>query len=195
MSMEEKIMHAAFDIFSREGYDSTTTRKIAQAADVNEVTIFRKFGCKGELAKAVIERHKTYTLGYVTDLIGAAESAGLEAGLDVICNGMMKYFTARGNFIISMVFGGWNNDAVSPHIMAVPGELIRMLSGYMERQIRAGKMRRIDTAVASMQMISFLIMLHFSSQTFLPLRPEESSKKIRAYLDIILSGAAMGQGV
>jgi len=37
---EQKILDAAIRMFASEGYDGATTRKIAEAADVNEVTLF-----------------------------------------------------------------------------------------------------------------------------------------------------------
>ena len=42
-STEEKIINATFDILQKEGFEKTTTKKIAREAGVNEVTIFRKF--------------------------------------------------------------------------------------------------------------------------------------------------------
>lgn len=44
-----RILMAAIECFSAEGYRGSTTRKIAQTADVHEVTIFRLFGNKKNL--------------------------------------------------------------------------------------------------------------------------------------------------
>lgn len=40
---KEKILNATFKLISEKGYTSTTTKDIARVANVNEVTIFRKF--------------------------------------------------------------------------------------------------------------------------------------------------------
>lgn len=45
---------AAAEIFSRSGYRGATTRRIAERARVNEVTLFRHFGSKAELIRAAI---------------------------------------------------------------------------------------------------------------------------------------------
>ena len=42
-------MDAAIDLFSQNGFHATTTRMIAQSADVNEVTLFRLFKSKLQL--------------------------------------------------------------------------------------------------------------------------------------------------
>lgn len=50
-----QILEAAKTLFSEQGFKATSTKKIAQAAQVNEVTIFRLFGSKAKLFDAVIE--------------------------------------------------------------------------------------------------------------------------------------------
>ncbi|MBN2737747.1 MAG: TetR/AcrR family transcriptional regulator [Spirochaetales bacterium] len=46
---KEKILSAALDLFSEKGFTAVSTRSIAEAAQVNEVTLFRSFGTKREL--------------------------------------------------------------------------------------------------------------------------------------------------
>jgi AcrR family transcriptional regulator len=49
-----KILDAALQVFAETGYRGATTRRIAQEADVNEVTLFRHFGSKEELIRAAV---------------------------------------------------------------------------------------------------------------------------------------------
>ena len=49
-----RILNAAVSEFAEKGYAGATTRGIAARAGVNEVTLFRHFGTKGELLKAVM---------------------------------------------------------------------------------------------------------------------------------------------
>lgn len=51
---KERIIQAAAQLFSERGYTGATTRAIAAAAGVNEVTLFRHFGSKQALFQAVI---------------------------------------------------------------------------------------------------------------------------------------------
>lgn len=51
----QRILDAAFRLFSVSGYTRTSTRALAAEAGVNEVTIFRHFGSKQNLLRAVIE--------------------------------------------------------------------------------------------------------------------------------------------
>jgi AcrR family transcriptional regulator len=52
----QKLLDAAAKIFSRDGFQGATTREIARAAEVNEVTLFRHFRTREELLKATLER-------------------------------------------------------------------------------------------------------------------------------------------
>jgi AcrR family transcriptional regulator len=51
---DERILDAATRIFAKEGVSGATTRKIALAAKVNEVTLFRHFKSKEELLRQVV---------------------------------------------------------------------------------------------------------------------------------------------
>ncbi|WP_338204315.1 helix-turn-helix domain-containing protein [Candidatus Nephthysia bennettiae] len=52
---EERIVRAFLKLAAERGIDRTTTREVADAAGVNEVTIFRRFGDKERLARAAIQ--------------------------------------------------------------------------------------------------------------------------------------------
>jgi AcrR family transcriptional regulator len=49
-----KIFQAVMEIIAERGYAGATTRQIAEAARVSEVTLFRKYGSKAELVKRAI---------------------------------------------------------------------------------------------------------------------------------------------
>jgi AcrR family transcriptional regulator len=51
----DRLIQAALDLFLSQGIHNTTTRQIANLAEVNEVTLFRNFGNKYGLLQAVIE--------------------------------------------------------------------------------------------------------------------------------------------
>jgi AcrR family transcriptional regulator len=57
----QKLIHAAIELFSTQGVSETTTKQIAEAAAVNEVTLFRQFGNKHGLLLAVIEESEVFS--------------------------------------------------------------------------------------------------------------------------------------
>ncbi len=55
LSARDRIIEAAYKLFSERGYHGTTTREIARAASVSEVTLFRIFGTKEALFEEVLK--------------------------------------------------------------------------------------------------------------------------------------------
>jgi AcrR family transcriptional regulator len=60
-STRQRLIQAALQLFAAQGITETTTRQIAELADVNEVTLFRQFGNKHGLFLAVIEDTQIFT--------------------------------------------------------------------------------------------------------------------------------------
>ena len=54
MERRDELLRAAASVFARHGYRGSTTRRIADEAGVNEITIFRQFGTKDALIHAAI---------------------------------------------------------------------------------------------------------------------------------------------
>src|SRR5215470_10715420 len=53
--LRQQILKTAIRLFAQKGFRGTTTREIALAAGVNEVTIFRHFASKQDLYSAILE--------------------------------------------------------------------------------------------------------------------------------------------
>jgi AcrR family transcriptional regulator len=56
MSTQHRILDAALRVFEEAGFRGATTRRIAEEARVNEVTLFRHFGTKDDLLVAAMNR-------------------------------------------------------------------------------------------------------------------------------------------
>ncbi|GLB46292.1 TetR family transcriptional regulator [Philodulcilactobacillus myokoensis] len=56
ISTDDKIINAFKKLLIQNGYAETTTRKVAEEAQVNEVTIFRHFKNKENILKEIINR-------------------------------------------------------------------------------------------------------------------------------------------
>jgi len=91
---ETKIFSAALDILIAHGYEGATTQKIAEVAEVNEVTLFRKYGSKAGLFEKVIEHQLADT-----PLNKPAHSGNLEADLLAIVEAYIETNETHGNII------------------------------------------------------------------------------------------------
>ncbi len=68
----QRIIRTAINLFGKIGYSSTSTRAIAEAAEVNEVTLFRHFGSKKNLLMACMQSFNagSFTSRFESDLTG-----------------------------------------------------------------------------------------------------------------------------
>jgi AcrR family transcriptional regulator len=62
MHRREDILDAAAQVFAQHGFRGSTTRRLAEAAGVNEITIFRQFGSKEALIREAMQ-HLTQSNG------------------------------------------------------------------------------------------------------------------------------------
>src|SRR5512138_775793 len=56
MNLRDQLLDAAVRVYAEVGYRGATTRRIAQEAGVNEITLFRHFGSKDTLLHEAIAR-------------------------------------------------------------------------------------------------------------------------------------------
>jgi len=60
-STRQRLIHSALELFATQGVTETTTKQIAELAEVNEVTLFRQFVNKNGLLLAVIQEAAVFT--------------------------------------------------------------------------------------------------------------------------------------
>jgi AcrR family transcriptional regulator len=72
-STRQRLVQSALELFALQGVTATTTRQIAERAEVNEVTLFRNFGNKYGLLRAVIEESEAFE-SLATALLASAIS-------------------------------------------------------------------------------------------------------------------------
>src|SRR3954470_5718380 len=65
MNRRDEILAAAAGVFAQHGFRGSTTRRIADAAGVNEITIFRQFGSKEALMREAMQ-HLTQSANLAT---------------------------------------------------------------------------------------------------------------------------------
>ena len=58
MTVRDELLTAAARVYAEAGYRGATTRRIALAAGVNEITLFRHFGSKDALLREALTRNQ-----------------------------------------------------------------------------------------------------------------------------------------
>lgn len=142
----EKILDAAAALFASRGYAATTTRAIAEAAGVNEVTIFRTFENKLGVLKALGERLGRRQAGRAA--ASAPPSDDVRATLLGYARQEIAGALEDGGLAMRLAY-----DAQSvPEVAALIGEAVPSnlagLAAYFEEQQQAGRLRAdIDARV------------------------------------------------
>ncbi|MGV3517554.1 TetR/AcrR family transcriptional regulator [Luteitalea sp.] len=147
MDVREQLLEAAVKVFAIAGFRGATTRRIAQEAGVNEVTLFRQFGSKeGLILEAVLRSVERLQDEAVLPTVPINPAAEL---LDWTTRHFE--FVLRNNRLIKAAMA----DAQSHPDMACIGDRIgtsieHTLRAYLERLRDAGLCAPdVDIAVAS----------------------------------------------
>ena len=99
----ERLLQAAIALFSTQGVRETTTRQIAERAEVNEVTLFRQFGNKHGLLLAVIEQSEVFSTLKHLDRISPVEGETLRSKFRQYAEGRLQAFAQLPEFMLSVV--------------------------------------------------------------------------------------------
>jgi AcrR family transcriptional regulator len=183
----QRIIQAAAQVFSAHGYTGATTRAIAAAAGVNEVTLFRHLGNKQGMFQAVI--------GQFSALPGLAALEGQLTG------DYRQDLTAIGRHFLAMMHR--NRQAIlmtmvevqrQPEIRGIaahpPAQQRQMLGQYLRGQMARGVVRDLPDPELAAQMF-FGMFFEYSINQLLadPAAPQPADEDVVAQLvDIFVRG-------
>lgn len=131
----QRIIDAAVEIGSRLGYAKATTRAIAQAAGVNEVTLFRHFGSKRNLFAEAIEQYGAPAL---VQEVEARLSGQLEEDLLLFGRIIFGALLKNRQVMQFLLCESANIPEVREVLARNPYELRAMLARYFARQMETG---------------------------------------------------------
>lgn len=129
----ERILAATVQVYAESGFRGTTTRRVAQEAGVNEITLFRQFGTKEALVKAALSRSYEepvpVVLGEPVDPPGELYAWAIST----------YHHWYNGRHLISRVLGDLaEHPELAPDICEEPGCKHQMVSAYLGRMHQLG---------------------------------------------------------
>jgi AcrR family transcriptional regulator len=154
---EVRILEAAVQLFARQGFSGTSTREIAQLADVNETTLFRYCRTKKELFWAALEAR----------LSPIKLSRELQAALgsdDDPADVLPKFF----QFLVELICGQpelmrllyvsalelpGSDEIYRKHL----GGIFDSLSSYLTRAATRGSITGVDPYIATLAFVGTVI--------------------------------------
>ena len=161
-STKTRLIEAALDLFAERGVTETTTKAVAERAQVNEVTLFRNFGNKYRLLLAVLEDSAVFAK-LVHALVERANSK------DNVADFLREYAEeslktlAKAPDLVRSVVGEAGNYPVENRLALGKGlsEANRYVAEYLEDAIAAGDLSSTLTPEQIVNLLNFLLIGYF----------------------------------
>jgi len=180
--IRQQILKTAIRLFAQKGFRGTTTREIALAAGVNEVTIFRHFASKQDLYTAILEV-KSNEAGITSWLVELAEFADRrdDTGLFLFAaRNILAHYKRDADFLALKLYSSLEGHELARkyrELQICP--LYRFLRDYIvtRQRERAFHPSNPDIAVQAFlgSVYNHAVCLHFSEVDFITLTEEETA--------------------
>lgn len=159
---KSKLMTAAIDLMAEKGYKGVSTKEIAAAAGVTEMTLFRNFGSKMNLLEQAVEHYH-----YSVEMTGIFQEKiiwDLRQDLLLISR-LYQEIMERNRKLFLIVLGDNELAAVREKAQKHPQTLLKLLTNYFEEMQRQNKLISTD---AEAQAATFMWMNYgaFISQLY-----------------------------
>lgn len=185
-STGDQIIDAAQRVFSEFGYAEATTRKIANEAGVNEVTIFRHFGTKEGLLKEIIKRKSA--MDFLHSGTELALTGNLESDLTRIGLQYLSMTKENMKSIIVTIADAFRRPEIMRILSAAPLEQRKVLSDYLEKQIEAGVCRPLENPVIIAQAFFGMFFEYVLSGMVYREQDLPDAEAVRLFVDIFVRG-------
>lgn len=130
-NLSDKIVLAFLELVQEEGYKGATTRKIAQAAGVNESTIFRHFKDKKNLLYATV--NKFIDTLEAQEIVNADKLTGdIEADVMTISRGYQTYANSYQAIILLGIRESVDFPEINETISQVPIYFKNLFADYLQ---------------------------------------------------------------
>jgi AcrR family transcriptional regulator len=155
MEIREQLLAATVQVVTEHGTRGATTRRISEAAGVNEVTLFRQFGSKDALIREAMHWNASRELIPALPEKPGEVDAELLVWADAAYSHLSKF---RG--LIRTTFGECAaNPEVVPLTRKVPQSVSRGLRQYLERAREQGMLEGVwDVHAASNMLMGTLFL-------------------------------------
>ena len=127
-----RIMQAATQLFAETGYAGTTIRAIAELAGFNELTLYRHFGSKENLVKAIVDEFGG--LAIAEDLESQLSGDYIQ-DLALIGNELITVLTERNHIVRMAICEASRFPEIQQSIAENPRQIQRFLTEYFTKQI------------------------------------------------------------
>lgn len=184
MSSRESLLDVTARLYAEHGWRGTTTRRIAEAAGVNEVTVFRQFGSKETLLLEAIQ-HASQSTRAALPRVPAHPHRELVRW----STQHHRAIREKRGIILSCLAEAEERPALAPPACE-SGRLAREeLTAYLERAFERGLISRKTFIPAGAAMLMRSVFMDAMTRDMLPnLHPIDFPTLIDQQVDLLLHG-------
>jgi AcrR family transcriptional regulator len=196
--IRQQILKTAIRLFAQKGFRGTTTREIALAAGVNEVTIFRHFASKQELYAAILEvkSNEAGLTSWLVDLAQFAERRDDTGLFRFAARNILAHYKRDADFLALKLYSSLEGHELAQkyrELQICP--LFRFLRDYIVNRQRERAFHRCNPDIAVQAFLGSVynhaVCLHFSEVDFITLTEEETAKE---FTEVFLRGMRRAVG-
>jgi AcrR family transcriptional regulator len=154
--MEVRIVEAAAQLFARQGFKATTTREIANLADINEATLFYHFPNKLDLFTAAVEsRLRGIKLGPELQSSLTSDS-DLAVALPLLVTFFLETFAHPPELSRLLHVAIFEIPRSAKIIRSHLGPIYELVNGYFFRCAARGDLGSVDPSLATLGLVGAL---------------------------------------
>ena len=187
-STRERLIQAARVDFAEHGLRGGTTKRIAQAAGVSEVTLFRHFATKKELFVAVLEGYSG--LSVFDDALKGRLTWDLESDLKLIGSMFLGMTDASVLPMLTSITEAIRDPDVRDLVAEPPRRQVEFMTWYFHEQVRRGGCRSLDDPALTGQAFLALFFEHSVGKAVYVDDAPEPSETVERLVTLFLHGVA-----
>ncbi len=186
---EGRIIEAAAQVFAQEGYSGATTKRIAERAGVNEITIFRRFGSKGNVLRRVMEEKGAAVLRVLDGALLMEEDADIADCLRNLSALAHASMTEGWEMVMPLMRQRETRPLVAKCLISAGQSLAARLEEFFRFHIEVGNIRGVSPEAATAIFFGYL-MSPMNRPRLMGARPsmEECEKGFSDFIDILMNG-------
>lgn len=187
---EAALLESAMELFSKQGFDATTTREIADRAKVNEQLIQRYFGGKDGLLIAVMKSFRSIVLDQ--NPFGETPGKNLHDELNTVFSGAPEFFAIRGDLMKI----GFSQALTRPKVAEtlhrkiseeIIPETMKRIEGYKSKNWIDPE---LDPWAVTYGIMLMIFSIGFIGQFVHRMKPEQLKSVARAMAQVLAQGLA-----
>ena len=187
-----KIIQAASDLFAERGYAGTSTRAISEQAGVNEVTLFRHFGTKENLAKEIMSQFGGQA---IAEKMIQHLSGDYQQDLLLIGKTILQVMRERNDVMRMAICEAGHFPEFQEIVAENPRQLRLMLASYFQSQTDRGAIRQSHAELLAQAFLgtffSYTVLRGFLLDELQP--PLSDEEFVSQYVEVFVHGIEKSQ--